>query len=435
MKLKHKNILVYGLSISGEWVSKLLLKKKANVYLYDDDINKTKRMMMAGCYMVEKLHEDLLEQFDSIVISPSIDLDNEHIVTANRLGIRIYSELEIASLFTNNLVAVTGTNGKTTTVELITAILNKKYKAVACGNIGYPLSRAVIEKKRDIKVCEVSSFMLEHATEFAPHVATILNISPDHIIRHKTMERYIECKTNLYSNLNLEDYVVINLDETIRCDKHCRQITYSVKHHADIDLKDGYIRLYGKKLVAVNELGLKGIHNIYNIMCAVAYGYIYKVSMKKMREAVIEYKSEHFRNELIAIVNDIKFINDSKSTNISSTLASVNANKGAVILLLGGSKKGLDYKELFDNLSKRVKKIFAFGEISDELVDRAEGFDISKVADLKEAFKSAVDIALSRDTILLSPASASYDQFTSYIERGNLFNSLVREYESRTEKE
>jgi len=184
----------------------------------------------------------------------------------------------------------------------------------------------------------------------------------------------------------------------------------------------------------VNELPLKGNHNISNVMCAIAYGYIYKVSIKKMREAILRFKSDKYRNELVAVINDIIFVNDSKSTNIASTLASVNSTKKAIILLLGGSKKGLDYTELFQHLSKRVKKIYAYGEISDELVSAGEGFDIEKVEDLSIAFDHAVSIAKPNDMILLSPASASYDQFTSYVERGKLFDKKVREYAIRSKK-
>ena len=186
---------------------------------------------------------------------------------------------------------------------------------------------------------------------------------------------------------------------------------------------------------ALNEINLKGLHNISNIMCAIGYGYIYKISIRKMRQAIISYKSEHFRNEHIATVNDIRFINDSKSTNIASTLASVNSNKGSIILLLGGSKKGLEYSELFKNLSKRVKKIFVFGEISEDLISNGVGFDITKVADMSEAFSGAIESALSNDTVLLSPASASYDQFSNYVERAKVFNQKVQEYElSNTKK-
>ncbi len=434
MKLKHKNFLVYGLSVSGEWASKLLRKNKANVYLYDDDLDKAKRLALSGCYFVQELNDNLIEQLDGIIVSPSIPLDNPFLVMANEHNIKIYSELEFASMFSKKLVAITGTNGKTTTVELITAILNQKSKAIACGNIGYPLSRAVIERRKHIKVVEVSSFMLEHAETFSPNVATVLNIAPDHLIRHKTMDEYIRCKKNIFNNLSQSDYAVVNMDEDFDVDKNCIKITYSLTHSADIDLRDGYIRLHGERVVAVNELPLKGNHNISNVMCAIAYGYIYKVSIKKMREAILRFKSDKYRNELVAVINDIIFVNDSKSTNIASTLASVNSTKKAIILLLGGSKKGLDYTELFQHLSKRVKKIYAYGEISDKLVSAGEGFDIEKVEDLSIAFDHAVSIAKPNDMILLSPASASYDQFTSYVERGKLFDKKVREYAIRSKK-
>ena len=227
MKFKNLNVLVYGLSMSGEWASRLLINKRANVFLYDDNFEILKSKTIKNCFMLNSLNENLIEQFDLIIVSPSIPLDNEFLVKANERNITIMSELEFASMFCKNYVAITGTNGKTTTTELVTDILNKKYKAVACGNIGYPLSRAVLEKKNYIKVIEVSSFMLEHANKFSPHVATILNIFPDHLIRHKTMENYTALKKSIFKNLKSNDYAVINLDDNIHLTSGTLKITYS----------------------------------------------------------------------------------------------------------------------------------------------------------------------------------------------------------------
>ena len=188
MKLKNKNVLVYGMSISGESVSKLLIKKKCKVFLYDDDNFTLKAKSIKGCYVLPYLNEEIITQFDFIVVSPSIEKDNEFLSIARQNDIKIYSELEFSSQFCKDYIAITGTNGKTTTVELITSILNTQKKAVSCGNIGYPVSRAVMNNKKAIKVIEVSSFMLENADTFAPKIASVLNISPDHLIRHKTLE-------------------------------------------------------------------------------------------------------------------------------------------------------------------------------------------------------------------------------------------------------
>ena len=220
MKFKHKNFLVYGMSSSGEWATKLLLKKKASVFLYDDNVEKLKNKKFKDCYLVQNLNENLISQFDYIVLSPSIELDNFVVQTANKFNIKMFSEIELASLFCKNFVAITGTNGKTTTVQLISALINSKRKAIACGNIGYPFSRAILENKRAIKVVEVSSFMLEHCEEFHPHVATILNIEPDHLIRHKTMEEYTRTKHQIFKNLSNQDYAIVNLDLAIRPQKN-----------------------------------------------------------------------------------------------------------------------------------------------------------------------------------------------------------------------
>ncbi|MFQ6752460.1 MAG: UDP-N-acetylmuramoyl-L-alanine--D-glutamate ligase [Clostridia bacterium] len=429
MNFKYKNFLVYGLSSSGESVSRLLKKLHANVFLYDDNENKARNLHIPNCYVLNEINEDLIRQMDYMIVSPSISIDNKFLCMAMAQEVKIFSELEFASQFCDKLVAITGTNGKTTTVQLITAILNQKYKAIACGNIGYPLSRAVLEKKRYIKVAEVSSFMLEHCDMFHPHIATILNISPDHLLRHGDMDIYTKIKKKIFQNIQSKDFIVVNLDEDIDIECNAKKITYSCDHHADICLRDGYIYLFDDRVISTHELPIKGKHNIYNTMCAIAYGYIYKVCIKKMRQALISFTGEKYRNELVAVVNNIRFVNDSKSTNIASTLASVDSMKSGVVLLLGGSKKGLDYSYLFTHLSKKVKEIIVFGEISGDLINANTDFNIHEVGNLSDAVDMAIELAIPNDTILLSPASASYDQFENYIERGRLFDRKVRAYE------
>lgn len=429
MNFKHKNALVYGLSVSGEWVAKLLVKHKANTFLYDDNQDVLNKIKIKKCYILNKLNENLIEQFDFIVVSPSIEKDNPFLLIAKQLNVKIYSELEFASQFSKNLVAITGTNGKTTTVKIITALLQTKHRAIACGNIGYPMSRAVMESKKSIKVAEVSSFMLENAETFTPHVATITNIEADHLIRHKSMEEYSKLKMNIFKNLKFKDFAVVNLDENIVPQTNCQIITYSYNHNADVCVKNGVIYLHNQKIVIINELNLKGKHNIYNIMCAICFAYIYKIKPQKIRNVLINLQGEKFRIEKVATINQINFINDSKSTNIASTLASVEATKGAIILLLGGSNKNLDYRQLFNNLSKRVKHIVVYGEIANQLLLNNENkFKLEKVENLEMAFKIALANANPNDTILLSPATASYDQYSSYIERGKHFNALVKDY-------
>lgn len=432
MKLNKKKVLVYGMSQSGIWATNLLKKKHAKVYIYDDKFDELKYKAFKDCYLVERLDEDLVAQFDLIVVSPGIELDNQYLNMATSHNVPIMSEMELGASCVKNVVAITGTNGKTTTTELVTKILSKKVRAVACGNIGYPISRAVLEKTRGIFVAEVSSFMLEHADTFSPRVATVLNIEPDHLIRHKTMEEYTRLKLSIFKNLKPNNYAVVNLDDNITPSLDAMTITYSYKHNADVYLRDGYIYLHNHRLVAVNELRLKGKHNILNIMCAVCFAYIYKVKPESIREALLEFAPDHYRNELVYNKGGIQFINDSKSTNIASTIASVESIKNPITLLLGGSKKGLDYTDLFARLPKRVKRIIAYGEIAEDLREaNADRFALEVTDNLKSAFSLATADLKRNDTLILSPASASYDQFSSYIERGKYFNELVREYDKK----
>ena len=429
MNVKHKNVLVYGMSISGEWVAKLLLTKNANVFLFDDNEEALNKLRLKNCYVLNELNENLIEQFDFLVVSPSIEKENKYLKIANKFNKKIYSEVEFASQFCKKLVAVTGTNGKTTTVKIITALLQTKHKAIACGNIGYPLSRAVLESKKSIKVVEVSSFMLEHAKTFAPKVATITNIEQDHLVRHKTMAEYEKLKKSIFNNLKPNDFAVVNLDLNIIPTQNTQTITYSYKHNADVCVKNGSIYVHNQKLVNINELKLKGKHNIYNIMCAICFALVYKINLKKIRNVLINLQSEKYRIEKVATFNQINFVNDSKSTNLASTLASVETVKGAIILLIGGSNKELDYKPMFNKLSKRVKQIIVFGEIANKLLlDNDNKFPMEKFINLEDAFKFSIKQAKPNDTILLSPATASYDQYSSFIERGKHFDNLVKDY-------
>ncbi len=430
MVVKDKNVLVYGMSVSGEWAAKLLRKLKAQVFLYDDNEENLRNKNFKSCYVLHELNENLISQFDFIVVSPSIEFENPFLKMARDNNIRIYSEVEFASQFCKKIVAVTGTNGKTTTVQIINALLQAKYKSIACGNIGFPLSRAVLESKRSIKVVEVSSFMLENAKDFSPYVATITNIEADHLIRHKTMENYTQLKMNIFKNLEATDYAVVNLDKKIHPTLDCLTVTYSYNHIADVFVKNGAIYLHSEKVVNLNELKLKGKHNIYNIMCAICYAYIYKVKINKIRNVLINLEAEKYRIEHLGKINNINFINDSKSTNIASTLAAVDSIKSGIILLLGGSNKGLNYSALFEKLSKKVCQIVVYGEIANQLaMNNKQKFKIEKVNTLKQAFEFAVKIAKSNDTILLSPATASYDQYKSFVERGKDFEKLVKDYE------
>lgn len=435
MKIKNKKVLVYGLSSSGKWVSQILIKQKATVFLYDDDLSKLRNKNIKNCYLVQELTEEMIKDLDFLIVSPSIEKENRFLKLAQKYNKKIFSELEFAALFCKKLVAITGTNGKTTTTELVAKLINQKHKAVACGNIGYSMSQAVIEKKNHIKVVEVSSFMLENAESFSPHIATVLNIEPDHLVRHKTMEEYTNLKLNIFKNLKQTDYAVVNLDNKIQPTKTCKIITYSYNKPANVNVQNGYICLNNEKIIALNQLKLKGKHNIYNIMCAICFAYVYKVKTEQIKEVLLNFSPDKFRIEKIASINGINYINDSKSTNIASTLACVESVKGSIILILCGSKKDLDYSILFKSLSKRVKQIVVFGEISQD-VEQANNslFKIEKVDNMQQAVEFATSIAIKNDNIVLSPSSASYDQYSSYIERGQDFNNQVKNYEQNTKK-
>ena len=438
MKIKNKNVLVYGMSCSGVWASRLLVKYKANVFIYDDNPNK-----LVGdyknCFIVKEIDEKLMSGLDFLVVSPSIQPDNIVIQLAKSLKKPVLSEIELASYFSKNYIAITGTNGKTTTVQLIEAMFKTTKKAIACGNIGYSFSQAVLENKKAIHIVEVSSFMLENIDKFSPHVATILNIAQDHLIRHKTMQNYASIKHKIYKNLTKNDYIVENLDLNLEIKSKAKRIGYSLKSMADVCLQNGHIFIKTKSgyvdLISLDQISLKGEHNLYNVMCAICFALIYKLKLNKIKKVLTNFKLADYRMSVRPTINGVNFINDSKSTNIASTLASVQATKGEIVLILGGSKKGLDLDELFQKLPKKVKSIVAYGEIREELKQKNnEKFEFFAFKTLNLAFKKAVEIATVGDTVLFSPATASYDQYLNYVERGKAFDEKVKEYESSSQK-
>ena len=225
------------------------------------------------------------------------------------------------------------------------------------------------------------------------------------------------------------------MDSKISTNKNCKIITYSYNKSANVNVQNGYICLNNEKVIAINELKLKGKHNIYNIMCAICFAYIYKVKIEQIKEVLLNFVPDKFRIEKVAEFKGVNFINDSKSTNIASTIACVESVKNPIILILCGSKKGLEYDELFSILPKRVKHIVVFGEISED-IEKANNnkFKLEKVGNMKQALEFATSIAIKNDNIVLSPSSASYDQYSSYIERGEDFNKLVNEYAQNTKK-
>lgn len=445
MYLKTQKFLVLGASRSGIAVCKYLLENDAICFVYDDVQsnkieNAIKELEIMGATKVNKEEAiNLISEIDVLVLSPGVPINHELAVSAKKANKRIVGELEFGfSVFNPCIVGVTGTNGKTTTVSMINWILsNSGIENKLVGNVGNPITSCVKEIKTDtVCVTEVSSFQLESINAFCPHIACVLNISPDHLERHYSMENYIFLKKRILKNQTASEYAVLNYDdETVKSfaeDIRAKPIWVSLYQAVNGAYLDGDdIKFQGAFVLNKKELPVFGDHNVYNALFSVAVCKLLGVPNDAIREGLRTFKGVKHRLEFVLTKNGIKFYNDSKSTNTSSTISAINAIRETKVLILGGSEKGETYKDLFDEIKKlNVKHVVLTGASRLNMMTSAveTGFtDMSVVGDFKTAIKVAEAFATSGDVVLFSPACASFDNFRSYEERGLAFIKAVEE--------
>ena len=444
--------LVLGLSRSGKAAAEFLLSRKATVYIYDDLSGE--RVEQTASALVEKgarrVSKEQLSQLpdacDALVLSPGIPIDHPLAVAFKRKGKAVVGEAELAARSMRcPIVAVTGTNGKTTTVSLLAEILTKGgYKARACGNIGQPMTDFCNMHEREIAVAEISSFQLETLNSLCPHIAVILNITEDHLNRHYNMENYIFLKGKLLKNSTETEYAVLNYDDmTVRsfAEKTKAQIVwFSLRERINgAYYENGALWFGTEKVIGAKDLFADGLHNIQNALAAIAAAKIMGVKTADIAAALTSFKGIKHRLERIGERDCVTFIDDSKGTNVDATIKAVEAMKTQTVLLLGGKNKGYDYAPLFIALrNSKVVHAVLYGENRYELLKsaRLNGYESVTVC---EGFEFAVRIAAmkaqSGQTVLLSPASASFDAFASYEERGDKFVEIVRALGASVEEE
>lgn len=445
MNVKTQTFLVLGVSQSGYSAGKYILNKGGKCFFVEEiDIPKTKKAIneleaLGGVRLTHSQAVERLNEIDVVVISPGIPINYDVAVNAKKLGKRIVGELEFGFLqFIPTIVAVTGTNGKTTTVSLINHILNfSGLTSKAVGNIGVPITSELTGDFNTLYVAEVSSFQLESTNFFTPHVACILNVSPDHLDRHYTMENYIFLKKKLLSNLKESEYAILNYDdETVRnfrLDLKAKIVWVSLNEEVDgAYVKDGYVYFKNNIITQVEGLPLDGNHNVYNVLFAVAACLICGVKIEQIINALQTFKGIPNRMELIAEKNGIKYINDSKATNTNSTINAIRSVKEPTILILGGSDKGEKYDELFSEIkNSNVKHVVITGATRYKMIESAGKVgvgDITLTSDFNFAVKIASIMAEEGDAVLLSPACASFDFFNGYEERGKRFKEIVENF-------
>ncbi|MFT4445290.1 UDP-N-acetylmuramoyl-L-alanine--D-glutamate ligase [Parvimonas sp. G1967] len=440
MGIVDKKVLVIGLGLSGISTIKTLSSLKAEVYCYDDkEVSELQRVfeeLKNFNYKFIKNYKDY--DFDFVVKSPGIKPSNEIIEYFSNKKVPIYTDLELAyTLFPKRkIIAITGTNGKTTTTSLVGEIFKTaNIKSKVVGNIGIGMLWKIFNSDDEtVNIIEVSSFQLHNIEKFKPFIASIGNITPDHIDWHGSFENYIEDKLKLFKNMDKDDNLILNIDDEILGKLSIENTNVTkislISKNANFYFSENNFYHNDKKLFSMSDLKILGKHNAQNVLISVAICYNYGIDLDTIIFACKNFVGVEHRIEFVRELNGIKFYNDSKGTNVDSTIKAVEALEKPIILILGGYDKHVDFTPLFNCFNGKVKAIILVGDTKYKFYDTAKknGFDNNIIVnDYREVVEKSFEIAEIGDNVLLSPASASWDMFKSYEERGNLFKKLVNE--------
>ncbi len=451
MDLKGKRVLVAGLERTGLATARFCLARGARVTVSElraeaDVAAAARELREAGAALEFGPHraETFLEQ-DLIVPSPGVPLEIEPIVRARARGITVWSEIELAARFLRGrLIAITGSNGKTTTTLLTGHILKHAGRQVLVGgNVGTPLISLVEDSTDDtVTVAEVSSFQLEAiADRFRPSIAALLNLTPDHLDRHPSVAAYAAAKARIFENQRAEDAAVLNADdpETVRlAPERPRLVWFSrrapVEQGACIEGGRIIFRSAGHAagLLHRSDVPLRGEHNLENVLATAAIAILAGVAPETIREAVRDFPGVEHRLEFVAEISGVAFYNDSKATNVDAALKAIEAFDSNLLVILGGKDKGGDFTPLAAPLSARARLVLLIGAATEKIAAQLAGaVPMERAGTLDRAVALAVDRARPGDTVLLAPACASFDQFRNYEHRGRVFKQLVNDIRSR----
>jgi UDP-N-acetylmuramoylalanine--D-glutamate ligase len=445
MEVKGKRVLVVGLGKSGVASALFLESRGARVTVSDakseDQLrNEIPALLDRGITVETGKHgERTFRDQDLIVVSPGVPGDVAPLQHARRLGIPVIGEIELTARFLQgHVVAITGSNGKTTTTTLTGEIIaSGGRKTLVGGNIGTPAITFVEQSTADTwVVLEISSFQLESIETFRPHISAILNVTPDHLDRHGSMENYIAAKKRIFENQTAEDFAVLNADNEISHSLAAGlkpQVLWFSRQHevargafvrgGAIFYRDGA----EVEIMPVSEIALKGAHNVENVLAAVCIGMASGVEPVAIRRAVKEFRAVEHRLEYVATLRGVQYYNDSKATNVDATIRALQSFPANIHLILGGKDKGSDYTELNSLIAERVKRVYTIGAAAAKIESQiGNAAPITSALTLESAVRKAADLAVEGDIVLLAPACASFDQFPSYEHRGRVFKELVQ---------
>ena len=445
MDLDGKRVLVVGLGKSGVASALFLKAHGARVTVSDtktgDELHSEIPVLLDHGITVETggHGERTFRGQDLIVVSPGIPLDAPALVQARALGGSVIGEMELAARFLRgSIVAITGSNGKTTTTTLTGEIMTAAgFSALVGGNIGTP-AIALVERAtpESVIVLEVSSFQLETIHSFRPKVAVILNVTPDHLDRHRTFEAYVDAKARILENQQSADLAVLNADDPTCVALAARTKAQVFWFSRQKEVQQGAWVLAGailfrdgarqREIMLVSEIPLKGAHNLENVLAAVCAGALMGCAAEKIRQAVREFKAVEHRLEYVATIRGVDYYNDSKATNVDATIKALESFPANIHLILGGKDKGSDYTLLNHLLRQRVKRVYTIGAAAAKIESQMKGVEVVHADTLENALRKANAVAEPGDVVLLAPACASFDQFKNYEQRGQVFKQIVR---------
>lgn len=448
----HKKVLIAGTGKSGINAGKLLLEKGAEIVYYDDNVSLDITKLLSLFEDAERIsvvlgevNEKILSNIDLMVISPGVPVDSDVANAVRDARIPIWSEIELAyHAGAGHLAAITGTNGKTTTTSLVGEIFAAYTdNSFTVGNIGIPYTEVALQMNEDsYTVAEVSSFQLETIVDFRPHVSAVLNVTPDHLNRHYTMENYASVKLDVCKNQKEEDYLILNYDDELTRamakDKRvkARVVFFSRLHNLEegICLQDDaiVIRENGTetKVIDTKDLILLGGHNLENYMAGIGVAHYMGIPMEIIVSAVKTFKGVAHRIEFVKEVNGVAYYNDSKGTNPDAAIKGIQAMNRKTVLIGGGYDKGVAFDDWIKAFDGKVKKLVLLGQTAHMIADTAAKYGFTEVAfadDLKQAVELCFEAAEPGDAVLLSPACASWGMFDNYEQRGDMFKEFVNE--------
>ena len=451
MELQRKKALVVGMAKSGISSARLLEKLGAEVFIYDSKKESDFKPTVLNEINTLHAHRILgtsddeitaaINDFDILVLSPGVPLNKQYIKKAYELGKKVIGELELGYLYSKaQFVAITGTNGKTTTTALTGEIFkNAGFNTYVLGNIGVPVcDKALDTKEGDIIVAETAALMLDTTETFRPKTCTLLNITEDHLDRYGTMENYTHAKSLVFANQTKDDFCVLNYDNEIARmlapKVPARLLWFSrkseVKEGAFVRDNDVIFKMNGleKYICNIKQIYIPGNHNLENALAAVALASAMGISAQVIRHTLMEFKGVEHRIEFVKEVDGVRYINDSKGTNPDATIKAIEAMKQPTILLLGGYDKHSEFVSLFQAMQDNIKAVVALGATAQKILEAARvcGYHNTVLAtSFKDAVLKAKDLAKPGYNILLSPACASYDMFDNFEERGKIFKDIV----------